>query len=97
MRMEKGGMQGQASLGPIKELRKKRKKRLRNPRQREARHRGYGGSNDTVDKMMWDEDAPRRMKCGGEVKKMKSGGKVRGCGVAKQGVRAAKTVTMKGS
>ena len=37
------------------------------------------------------------MKAGGKVKKMKSGGKVRGCGMAKQGVRAAKMVTMKGS
>jgi len=27
----------------------------------------------------------------------KKGGKVRGCGMAKQGVRAAKMVTMKGS
>jgi len=38
-----------------------------------------------------------RKKSGGKVKKMKSGGKVRGCGMAKQGVRAAKMVTMKGS
>ena len=37
------------------------------------------------------------MNKGGKVKKMKSGGKVRGCGMAKQGVRAAKMVTMKGS
>lgn len=37
------------------------------------------------------------MEKGGKVKKMKSGGKVRGCGMAKQGVRAAKMVTMKGS
>ena len=37
------------------------------------------------------------MKSGGMAKKYKSGGKVRGCGMAKQGVRAAKMVTMKGS
>jgi len=43
--------------------------------------------------------APRRMmKKGGMAKSgYKSGGKVRGCGMAKQGVRAAKMVTMKGS
>ena len=43
--------------------------------------------------------APRRMmKKGGMAKSSyKSGGKVRGCGMAKQGVRAAKMVTMKGS
>lgn len=37
------------------------------------------------------------MKYGGKVKKMKSGGKVRGCGKATRGVRAAKMVTMKGA
>jgi hypothetical protein len=38
------------------------------------------------------------MKAGGMAKKgYKSGGKVRGAGCAKQGVRSAKMVTMKGS
>jgi len=43
--------------------------------------------------------APRRMmKKGGMAKSgYKSGGKVRGCGMASKGVRAAKMVTMKGS
>jgi hypothetical protein len=43
--------------------------------------------------------APRRMmKKGGMAKSSyKSGGKVRGCGMASKGVRAAKMVTMKGS
>ncbi|MDP0947268.1 hypothetical protein, partial [Klebsiella pneumoniae] len=33
----------------------------------------------------------------GRAQRMKAGGKVRGCGMAKQGVRAAKMVKMKGS
>jgi hypothetical protein len=42
--------------------------------------------------------APAGMKSGGMAKKgYKSGGKVRGAGCAKQGVRSAKMVTMKGS
>jgi hypothetical protein len=42
--------------------------------------------------------APAGMKSGGMAKKgYKSGGKVRGAGCAKQGVRGAKMVTMKGS
>ena len=42
--------------------------------------------------------APAGMKSGGMAKKCyKSGGKVRGAGCAKQGVRSAKMVTMKGS
>jgi hypothetical protein len=42
--------------------------------------------------------APAGMKAGGMAKKgYKSGGKVRGAGCAKQGVRGAKMVTMKGS
>ena len=36
-------------------------------------------------------------KRGGKIKKMKSGGKVRGCGMASKGVRAAKMVKMKGA
>lgn len=95
-KMSEGNKQEQAALDSIKELRKKRKKRPPSPRQREAQHRGYGGSNDSVDKMMYDEDAPRRekaeadlfktkgMKCGGKVHKMKSGGKVRGSGCCKR-------------
>ena len=34
---------------------------------------------------------------GGAMPMMKKGGKVRGCGMAKQGVRKAKMVTMKGA
>ena len=42
--------------------------------------------------------APRRMMGGGMAKKgYKSGGKVRGCGMASKGTRPAKMVTMKGS
>ena len=37
------------------------------------------------------------MKKGGKVKKVSKGGKVRGCGIAKQGVRKAKMVKMKGA
>ena len=43
---------------------------------------------------------PKKMMNGGKSSKkmpmMKKGGKVRGCGMAKQGVRKAKMVTMKG-
>lgn len=41
---------------------------------------------------------PKKMMGGGKVKKgYKNGGKVRGCGMAKQGVRPAKMVKMKGA
>lgn len=41
---------------------------------------------------------PKRMMGGGKVKKgYKNGGKVRGCGMARQGVRPAKMVKMKGA
>ena len=40
---------------------------------------------------------PKKMMGGGKVKKYGGGGKVRGCGIAKKGVRSAKMVMMKGS
>ena len=39
----------------------------------------------------------KKMMGGGKVKKYGGGGKVRGCGIAKKGVRSAKMVMMKGS
>lgn len=41
------------------------------------------------DVRMMDDDMPM-MKKGGKVKKYAKGGKVRGCGMAKRGVRKAK-------
>ena len=35
-------------------------------------------------------DYPQKFKDGGSVMKMKSGGKVRGCGMAKKGAKKAK-------
>ena len=42
-------------------------------------------------------DGKGKMMAGGKVKKYGGGGKVRGCGIAKKGVRSAKMVMMKGS
>ena len=40
---------------------------------------------------------PKKMMGGGKVKGYTGGGKVRGCGIAKKGVRSAKMVTMAGA
>tara|TARA_R100001440_G_scaffold39243_1_gene58837 strand:- start:309 stop:674 length:366 start_codon:yes stop_codon:yes gene_type:complete len=40
---------------------------------------------------------PKKMMGGGKVKKYGGGGKVRGCGVARKGVKSAKMVTMAGA
>lgn len=42
-------------------------------------------------------EAPAKKMGGGKIKGYKKGGKVRGCGMAKRGVRPAKMVTMKGA
>ena len=65
-------------------------KKKPHPRQREAQHRGYDGSNDGVDKMMWDEDAPRREKAEADLMKTKKyakGGMCRGGGKATRGLK----------
>ena len=61
---------------------------------------GGGRANvpSSRDRMYMAPPKDMRKKSGGKVKKMKSGGKVRGCGMARGGaVRQCKMVKMKGS
>ncbi len=80
-----GGLEGSVIGDPAKKKKKKKKKRALMPM-----GQGSGGA-------MPMQQHEERHVTGGAMPMMKKGGKVRGCGIAKQGIHKAKMVTMKGA
>jgi hypothetical protein len=81
-----GGMPMADEMPPMPEMAGRKKKKKKRPMDDMMAVTGTGPA------------APRRMMGGGMAKKgYKSGGKVRGCGMASKGTRPAKMVSMKGS
>ena len=98
-KMKKGGMTKMMGGGMMSGRSQRRRDAMRD----EERRMGSmpkmkaGGKLNMVkkgDKMVPDfaADGKGKMAYGGKVKAMKKGGKVRGCGMAKKGVRPAKMV-----
>ena len=79
--MSEGNKQEQAALDSIMAIRRKKKKK--------PMSEGSMQEGATLESAKSARKA-KKMSCGGKVHKMKSGGKVRGCGKAVKGTRKAK-------